>query len=30
LHSSEYKNPTQLADGNVLVVGGGIVVLILL
>ncbi|MEM5014529.1 NAD(P)/FAD-dependent oxidoreductase [Niallia taxi] len=23
LHSSEYINPTQLADGNVLVVGGG-------
>ena len=27
IHSSEYKNPSQLADGNVLVVGGGIVVL---
>lgn len=23
LHSSEYKNPTQLKEGNVLVVGGG-------
>lgn len=23
LHSSQYKNPKQLADGNVLVVGGG-------
>ncbi|WP_042144383.1 NAD(P)/FAD-dependent oxidoreductase [Paucisalibacillus sp. EB02] len=23
LHSSEYKNPTQLVEGNVLVVGGG-------
>lgn len=23
IHSSEYKNPSQLADGNVLVVGGG-------
>lgn len=27
IHSSEYLNPKQLTDGNVLVVGGGIVVL---